>query len=61
MVGTIGMIVLPIVSLFLARVAYPTKIDDQYAWLKVGQPFLDSLPPLRSPAACLHMHPMLSC
>jgi hypothetical protein len=46
MVGMVGMIVLPIVSLFLARVAYPTKIDDHYAWLKVGQPFLDSLPPL---------------
>jgi hypothetical protein len=44
--AVLGMIGLPIAGMLLARVAYPTKIDDRYAWLKVGQPFLDSLPGL---------------
>lgn len=28
----------------MARTAYPSKIDDHHVWLKVGQPFLDSVP-----------------
>jgi hypothetical protein len=38
------MVVLPIAGGLLARVASPTRIDDRWVLLKVGQPFLDSLP-----------------
>ena len=42
--GIALMIVLPITGGIMARVATPKRIDDHYAWMKVGQPFLDSLP-----------------
>jgi hypothetical protein len=29
---------------FMARVATQVRIDAQWLWLKVGQPFLESLP-----------------
>ena len=42
--GIIVMIALPITGGRLARIASPAKIDDQYIWLKVGEPFLMSFP-----------------
>jgi hypothetical protein len=42
--GLLAMIVCPIVGAVLATVARPTKISDVYAWLKCGQPFVESLP-----------------
>jgi hypothetical protein len=36
------MLILPIVGLILARTAQPKRIDDHYAWLKVGRPFLET-------------------
>jgi hypothetical protein len=42
--GLLTMVVLPIAGGRMARVAYPSKITDTQIWLKVGQPFLESLP-----------------
>lgn len=39
-----GMIVALVVGSRMSRVAVATKIDDTHAWLRVGQPFLASLP-----------------
>jgi hypothetical protein len=43
-VGLAVLVILPITGALLARTAQPTRIDDQWAWLKVGRPFLESLP-----------------
>jgi hypothetical protein len=43
--SVVGMGVLPIVGGLMARVASVSKIDDGHAWLRVGRPFLESLPP----------------
>jgi hypothetical protein len=36
--------VVPIVGLIVARNIAPSRIDDQRVWVKVGGPFLDSIP-----------------
>jgi hypothetical protein len=33
----------PIAGIFMSQVVSAKRIDDRYAWLKVGRPFLDSL------------------
>jgi hypothetical protein len=42
--GFIGLLVLPIVGAVMARTLRPAKIDEHYAWLRAGKPFVDSLP-----------------
>jgi hypothetical protein len=42
--GFLMLLVPTIAGAFLARLLYPAKIDDHYAWLVVGKPFLASLP-----------------
>lgn len=41
--GFLVLIALPITGAYLARVAYPTRIDEQHLWLHVGPPFLASI------------------
>ncbi|MBL9025026.1 MAG: hypothetical protein JNL21_22710 [Myxococcales bacterium] len=43
--GLVGMVLLPIGGLILARNVVPKRIDDHYVWLKVGPAFLESLQP----------------
>jgi hypothetical protein len=43
--SVVGLVVVPLAGALVARVVYPTKIDNEYAWFRVGKPFLDSLPP----------------
>jgi len=48
-----GVLVLgPVTGLLMGRTISSTRVDDYYAWMKVGRPFLDSLPegPPREPA-----------
>jgi hypothetical protein len=41
----IGLLVVGIVAgAIMARTLHPTKIDEEYVWLNVGRPFLDSIP-----------------
>ncbi len=40
----IGTLVLLVVSLIMARVVQAARIQDGFAWIKVGKPFLDSIP-----------------
>jgi hypothetical protein len=48
--GGIGLfLILPIVGIVMAHVIQPKKMDDRFAWLKVGKPFLDSLESARGP------------
>lgn len=42
--GVAVMIALPIVGGIMARTARPTRITDSEVWLKVGEPFVASLP-----------------
>lgn len=42
LLGLLGMIGCPVAGILMAKVATPSKIDDHWAWLKVGKPFLDS-------------------
>jgi hypothetical protein len=42
--GVLMMLVMPLTGARIARVAYPSKITDTRIWLKVGEPFLASLP-----------------
>jgi hypothetical protein len=44
LVGILLSFSLMIATLWLARVVSPARIDTMTAWLKVGRPFLDSLP-----------------
>jgi hypothetical protein len=44
MLGLLLMIVLPFAGGRMARVAYPARINDVQIWLKVGEPFLASIP-----------------
>jgi hypothetical protein len=37
-------VILPIIGLVIARNIAPSRIDDQRIWVKVGTPFLDSIP-----------------
>jgi hypothetical protein len=43
--GAVMMLIALTAGFFMARVATQYRIDDQYLWLAVGQPFLDGLPP----------------
>lgn len=44
LVGFVGLIVAIVFGGRMARIATSKKIDDTYAWLRVGEPFLASLP-----------------
>lgn len=37
------MIAAPITGIVMSQVVAPTKMDDHYAWLRVGRPFLESI------------------
>jgi hypothetical protein len=39
----IGMIGFPVAGILMTQVVKAKRIDDQFAWLKVGRPFLDSI------------------
>jgi hypothetical protein len=43
--GAVVMLAALAAGFFMARVATQNRIDAQYLWLEVGQPFLDGLPP----------------
>jgi hypothetical protein len=43
-VGPIAVLVCVIAGAITARTLTPARIDDYYAWLNVGRPFLESLP-----------------
>jgi hypothetical protein len=43
LVTMLVMIASPIVGILMTQVVTAKRIDDRYAWLKVGRPFLDSL------------------
>jgi hypothetical protein len=47
--GFLGFIVFLIVGIVLAQAVQPKKIDELYAWVKCGRPFVDSLPPSGPP------------
>ncbi len=38
----LGIVACPIIGIVLARVVTAARIDERYAWLRVGRPFLDS-------------------
>jgi hypothetical protein len=39
----VAMVALPVVGIVMTQVISAKRIDNQFAWLKVGRPFLDSL------------------
>jgi hypothetical protein len=43
-VGLLMLVALPVAGVRMARVAHPARIDDRLLWLKVGAPFLASIP-----------------
>ncbi|MBK8258194.1 MAG: hypothetical protein IPK82_36695 [Polyangiaceae bacterium] len=43
-VGLLMLVALPVGGVRMARVAHPMRIDDRLLWLKVGAPFLESIP-----------------
>ena len=41
--GLGSFMIFPVVGIVMAHAIQPKRIDDNFAWLKVGKPFLDSL------------------
>lgn len=42
-ISLFGAVLLPVAGFAMARLVTATRIDDQQAWLKTGQPFLESI------------------